>query len=135
MQTQEHVNELYHYGIKGMKWGVRRDRIDGTSSVSAKKKKKKIIARELDKNASIMRNYVKVIKTHGQNSPQEVVARKRVNDQEKHLRKLAIDYLKSLSKQEVDNLVKFDVEHGRRYVESKVFDKRWNDLDDGIYID
>lgn len=26
MQTEKYTNELYHHGVKGMKWGVRKDR-------------------------------------------------------------------------------------------------------------
>ena len=43
-------NELYHYGVKGMKWGVRRyQNADGTLTAAGKKKQEKLQAR-LDKN-------------------------------------------------------------------------------------
>lgn len=131
-ERKELVNELYHFGVKGMKWGVRKDRNAQNRSPA---RKKKIIARELDKDSSLMNNYVKTYKKYGHKSSQAVTARKRVNQQGDRLRKQVIDYLGSISKQEVKNLVKFDDEHGRHYVEKKVFNKRYNDLDDGIYID
>lgn len=31
-------NELYHYGVKGMKWGVHRSRLSSFSSLGKKKK-------------------------------------------------------------------------------------------------
>lgn len=34
-------NELYHYGVKGMRWGVRRDRSSNKGSVDLGKAKKK----------------------------------------------------------------------------------------------
>lgn len=33
-------NELYHYGVKGMKWGVRKDRVKSAGHVISKKAKK-----------------------------------------------------------------------------------------------
>lgn len=35
----DYTNELYHYGIKGMKWGVRRARKNDVSGTSSKKRK------------------------------------------------------------------------------------------------
>jgi hypothetical protein len=126
-------NELYHYGVKGMKWGVRRDRDGGSSSASARRKKN--VAQELGKNSATMKDYVKAVNKYGLNSPQAVAARKRANEQKERLRKQVVNYLKSISKQDADKLIKFDSEHGKHYVESKVFDKRYADYDDGIYID
>lgn len=34
-------NELYHYGVKGMRWGVRRDRSSSNGSIDLKTAKKK----------------------------------------------------------------------------------------------
>ena len=40
---QYNGNELYHYGVKGMKWGIRKDRSSG-GSVDLQKAKKKVDA-------------------------------------------------------------------------------------------
>lgn len=44
--TEKYYNELYHYGILGMKWGVRRNRKSASSSASKTKPKTKRIPSE-----------------------------------------------------------------------------------------
>ena len=39
MRNDFYQNELYHYGVKGMKWGVRRARKNDVSGTSSKKRK------------------------------------------------------------------------------------------------
>lgn len=41
---QYNDNELYHHGVKGMKWGVRKDRNSSGGSVDLQKAKKKVDA-------------------------------------------------------------------------------------------
>ena len=38
---EHNQNELYHYGVKGMRWGVRRDRSSSNGSIDLKTAKKK----------------------------------------------------------------------------------------------
>lgn len=40
-------NELYHYGVLGMKWGVRKDRNSGSSSSKKKKAKKSLLSKKI----------------------------------------------------------------------------------------
>ena len=49
----EYGNELYHYGVKGMKWGVRRTPAQlGNKTSSTKKKKTGVIAKTAKKISS-----------------------------------------------------------------------------------
>lgn len=41
MQDNDHTYELYHWGVKGMKWGVRRyQNADGTRTAAGKRRRK-----------------------------------------------------------------------------------------------
>jgi hypothetical protein len=127
-------NELYHYGRKGMKWGQHIFGKGRNNAVSSSVKKRNI-ARGIDKNASLTKKYVKTIEVHGKNSPQYASVHKQIQKHNQHLRDQVVDYLDSISAKKVKELVKFDSEHGKHYVELRAFDKKWNKLDDGIYID
>lgn len=41
-------NELYHYGIKGMKWGVRRNRVSKSSQIKAARAKNTQLRKKRD---------------------------------------------------------------------------------------
>lgn len=46
--TKQYNQELYHYGVKGMKWGVRKKRVSEQSVQRAAKKLVKFKAKEID---------------------------------------------------------------------------------------
>lgn len=50
----EHTNELYHWGVKGMKWGVRRyQNADGSYTSAGKKRRKIGLGRYENKDGSL----------------------------------------------------------------------------------
>ena len=64
------ANELYHYGIKGMKWGVRRyQNPDGTLTAAGKKKASQ---RELDEYGNELLQLPNAFRSNGQLSAQVV---------------------------------------------------------------
>lgn len=56
-------NELYHYGVKGMKWGVRRQKVNGDFNVKDVRKARKDVKASI-KNGK-RTNYEKVSKEQG----------------------------------------------------------------------
>ena len=116
-----------------MKYKQSDEQISRTKKGVAEQKKN--IGRELDKNLSMTKKYIKAIETYGHNTQKSSVLRKQLKNHDEQLREQVKDYLDSLPKHKADELIKFDAEHGKRYVEMKVFNKKWNKLNDGIYLD
>ena len=62
MWEYNYTDELYHHGIKGMKWGVRKKRDNGAKSVSTSKKsnktKKNDIISEYKKERNRQKKYL-----------------------------------------------------------------------------
>ena len=48
--------ELYHHGIKGMKWGVRKDTTDNVSSTNRRLRKLNRLNNRMEKNLSVSRH-------------------------------------------------------------------------------
>lgn len=118
-------DELMHYGVKGMKWGVRKDR--NLSKAHD----------EYQKNRTLIRKYVTVTKNGGAKavgSKEASEIRKRIQESDRLLKQHVSNYLKSVGKKRANELVKFDYEHGRHYVDAQLFDVSIK-YDDRVYID
>lgn len=89
MQNYNHSNELYHHGIKGMRWGVRRYQNDDGSLTSAGQKRYARDAREkgFDKYDSTTGKYYKSSKKNGR-TDLEVDANRYVKEDLSRTRKL-----------------------------------------------
>lgn len=124
--------ELFHYGIKGMKWGVRRpEGPDGTvsSGVAAKRTRGEDDSENYTTSRSLKKN---PISTLSNQELQDVVTRMNLEQQYNRLnpkktskgRKIVEDALTEVTKQVVKDVVKQGVEQGfeaiKRGIEKKL---------------
>lgn len=86
MWTYNHSDELMHHGVKGMKWGVRKDRRSGSSSGKSKlskkikksinnKKKAKAKAKAKEARAKVKADQKKTVKDMSDTELRERIAR------------------------------------------------------------
>lgn len=99
-------SELYHYGVKGMKWGVRRAK------------------RQLEKTRSKLNKYYDKAR-NGDNSKR---LRNKINKAVGKSNKL---YLKSLTKEDKDKMIREAEEHNKLVKEAESSRKRSKYWDDG----
>lgn len=59
MGNYNHADELYHYGVKGMKWGVRKKRATQASPTSKRQRDISRATRGVDKDIQSFKPYVK----------------------------------------------------------------------------
>lgn len=90
-------NELYHYGVMGMKWGVRRyQNKDGTLTAAGKKQKKKTLSAD-DKEKARRKSDLKKRRTMSD------------ADIKKRIERMKLE-------KEFKNLTKEDISPGKKYV-------------------
>ena len=90
-------NELYHHGIKGMKWGIRRyQNKDGTLTAAGKKQKKKTLSAD-DKEKTRRKSDLKKRRTMSD------------ADIKKRIERMKLE-------KEFKNLTKEDISPGKKYV-------------------
>lgn len=78
-------SELYHFGIKGQKWGVRRyQNEDGTRTSLGKERRKSGFSRAVSKKKNDYKAYQRRVKKIGKMSDEEIVNRiKRLENEAK----------------------------------------------------
>lgn len=118
-----HYEELYHYGVKGMKWGVRKTNTKSTNTNKAHRK----AATEFKTNQKIARNlFLK--------DPTNKRLRERLRKSDSKLKKHVEEYISTLSETKMSDIIKYDTEHAKRYVDARVFDSNIT-YDHMIYLD
>lgn len=121
-------NELYHYGVKGMKWGVRRARNDQHDEMRESKKAHDSLKKEYKKHKKLVRKYVEI----GGN-PINNKYRKQLTKSDEALVSKTEKYLNTLSDYTVNDLLRKDKEHGKYYVNAQLANPRIN-YDDFLYV-
>lgn len=139
------MNELKHHGVKGQKWGVRRyQNKDGSLTPAGRRKQA-----TYDKAKKAYENRDKISKEYfdqRRKLPRDQLfrdenlakTRKRLWDADRETIEHVRNYLSTLDDKRVKDLVEFDREHGRHFVEARLFDKSIDPADPHgkiIYLD
>lgn len=122
---------LMHYGRKGMKWGQRifskKDTFESLPEIKTPKHNAKqqaafdVAKKSFDEHQEVSNRYFSEA-TKGVN-PMLNPHRDEYKRTEKRLIDDTKKYLKTLDKNDVDNIVKYDDEHDEYYVDDRFFDK------------
>lgn len=130
MWTYNHTNELYHWGIKGMKWGVRRyQNKDGSLTDAGKKRYDRDIA---DNNARKKDNRIQIDGPDARRWVREDITRnKKVVDETSKMVDLAKDIEKGTRqapKKEKLDLSNMTDQQLRERINRANLEKQYNDL-------
>ena len=123
--VEKYYNELYHYGILGMKWGVRRNRKAASSSTSNTKPKTKRIPSEDHLQAQQLKK--KKLYEMSNKELETLTRRMQLEQNYKNLnrqqiskgQKFVTDILTEVGKETAKNIVKSGVKTGMNALKKK----------------
>lgn len=115
--TQELLNELEHYGVLGMKWGVRKDR--SLKSTGAKKKAARLEAKSKKKKAAAAKKAASDPKNLSNDELRRQNERMRLEQEFKRLKKEGrpsagpvVDYLSEMGNRQIKRVANQALDYG-----------------------